>query len=244
MGDILSGYLGAFTVGDIFTKTFAVFVANWRATVIYAVFVALLTSGLQFGLARNGGYPFSGAGLAATIAATLLSNIAGYVLVWHILDHLDFATTSFSGGRYFPYLGATIVMGIASCFGMLLLIVPGLLLMARWSAALPLITARGTGVFDAMAESWEMTRSRMWTIIGFYCLFGLVIMAITFPVMAGIGIISLREGLPTEVSVTKLGLQLVGSVLQNLVSGVVVCSSVALFALLLENAGAETEVFA
>lgn len=72
-------------------------------------------------------------------------------------------TTSVRGGRRgrrgaLTYLGILILSGLAYSLGLLLLVVPGLILWARWSPVYGYALGDGRGVIEAMGESWEATR--------------------------------------------------------------------------------------
>lgn len=63
----------------------------------------------------------------------------------------------FKGGPFFlSILGANILMGLGILFGMVLLIVPGVILGLGWAMTIPLIVDRQTGVLDGMKESWGL----------------------------------------------------------------------------------------
>ena len=80
--------------------------------------------------------------------------------------------------RFLAYFGQAIVIGLGVAFGLLLLVIPGLILAARWAVAQPLLVGRGRGVFAAMGESWELTRGHVMTIvIAAIALFALAIIA-------------------------------------------------------------------
>jgi hypothetical protein len=58
---------------------------------------------------------------------------------------------------FLAYFGLTILYGLAIVVGLILLVIPALFLMARWSLAQPLVVARGDGVMKAFGQSWERT---------------------------------------------------------------------------------------
>lgn len=58
------------------------------------------------------------------------------------------------------------VAGLATTLALLLLIVPGLLLGARWSAAGPLIVLERQGPFEALETSNGLVRGRTWRVVG------------------------------------------------------------------------------
>ncbi len=61
-------------------------------------------------------------------------------------------------GRTFPLLGAALVHAVAIFLGTLLLVVPGLILAARWMYALPLMADKGMGMGEAQRRSAEMVQ--------------------------------------------------------------------------------------
>lgn len=63
----------------------------------------------------------------------------------------------FKGGPVFlSILGANILISLGVLFGMVLLIVPGIILGLAWGMTVPLIVDRQMGAIDAMKESWRM----------------------------------------------------------------------------------------
>jgi hypothetical protein len=72
------------------------------------------------------------------------------------------------------------VAGLATTLALLLLIVPGLLLGARWSAAGPLIVLEGQGPFEALETSNGLVLGHTWRVVGAGLLALLV--AVTFAI--------------------------------------------------------------
>jgi hypothetical protein len=83
-------------------------------------------------------------------------------------------------------LGATILMTILSnlgtIIGLLLLIIPGLLLLVRWSLAGPILVAERVGSMQSMGRSGELTRGYFWPILGglFVCVIFSIVWAAAF----------------------------------------------------------------
>ena len=73
------------------------------------------------------------------------------------------------------------VAGLATTLALLLLIVPGLLLGARWSAAGPLIVLEGQGPFEALEASNGLVRGRTWQVVGAGVLALLVAITLAIP---------------------------------------------------------------
>lgn len=63
-------------------------------------------------------------------------------------------------------LGASILSGIAILIGLILLIVPGAMLFARWALILPVIIREDVGVQAAMGRSADLTKGSRWHMIG------------------------------------------------------------------------------
>lgn len=245
-GEILSIYARAFTVGDLFTETFAVFTANWRAVTAYGVALGLAAMAMQWagGVSAADAGKFFGNAAVGTMAMIVLASVAGYILTWQLLAHQGLVTTSRSAKIYFFNLVAGCLVMLGTGFAFLLLIVPGFIVMARWSVASQLIIARGTGPIEAMSESWELTRSRQWTIVGFYCFFSLALGAVMAPLSFGLAALNLNSGISANFGAVKLALTFLQGSLQYLLTGLNLCASVAILSLVLEHSGAEEEVFA
>jgi hypothetical protein len=73
------------------------------------------------------------------------------------------------------------VAGLAMVLALLLLIVPGLLLSARWSAAGPLIVLEGQGPFEALETSNGLVRGRTWNVVGAGLLALLIAIVLALP---------------------------------------------------------------
>jgi hypothetical protein len=107
------------------------------------------------------------------IAAYIALGLIGYVWVYGAL-----ATTIARRARspLEPYgrtvdrlpalVAANFMAGLATLLALLLLIVPGLLLAGRWSAAGPLIVLEGEGPIKALETSNGLIRYRTWQVVG------------------------------------------------------------------------------
>jgi hypothetical protein len=73
------------------------------------------------------------------------------------------------------------VAGFATLLALLLLIVPGLLLSARWSVAGPLIVLEGNGPFEALQTSNGLVRGRTWQVVGAGLLALLIAIVLALP---------------------------------------------------------------
>jgi len=103
------------------------------------------------------------------------------------------------GGRgVATVFGIGILGGLGVLLGLIVLIVPGLILLVRWSVSVPYALGEDVGVTDALRGSFEETRDAFWPIL-------LTLLACYVPCALSIGAIALlaTEGV-TIVSSTAL----------------------------------------
>jgi len=97
------------------------------------------------------GYPWVFGALIATVAHRARSPLEPYGRTVERLPAL---------------IAVNFVAGLATLLALLLLIVPGLLLSARWSAATGLIVLEGQGPIQALETSNGLIRGRTWQVVG------------------------------------------------------------------------------
>jgi hypothetical protein len=97
------------------------------------------------------GYPWAYGAMTATLARRARSPLEPY---GRTVDRMP------------ALVLANFAAGIAVTIALLLLIVPGLLLAARWSAAGPLIVLERQGPFAALETSNGSVRGRTWSVVG------------------------------------------------------------------------------
>ena len=110
-----------------------------------------------------------------------------------------------------PLIGLAIISSIGVFFGILLLIVPGIMLMLAWSVAAPAFVEERDGIFGALGRSMELTSGHRWKILGM----NLVLFALYWLLSFVVGLIGLKmyDGTTTELSVgTIVGSVIVGTV--------------------------------
>ncbi|MDL2275236.1 hypothetical protein LJC22_03815 [Desulfosarcina sp. OttesenSCG-928-G10] len=77
---------------------------------------------------------------------------------------------------------AAFLMGFGVFFGMILLIIPGIILYCMWSVTIPACVVEGRGALDSMKRSAELTKGYRWTVFGL-----IVIMWVLNFLIQGIG---------------------------------------------------------
>ena len=80
--------------------------------------------------------------------------------------------------RFAAYLGLSLLANAAILLG-LLLVLPGILLLVRWWAAVPVLLDSEATISGALSESWSRTRPHLWAILGLAA-------AIWLPAVAGV----------------------------------------------------------
>lgn len=102
----------------------------------------------------------------------LLATMVGcYFLVERIMVAEGLADSGRPLRHFATCIGIMLLVALLSLFGFAFFIIPGLIILARWSAAIPLAIGADLSVFGAMSRSWELTRKSMWSLAGFYALF-------------------------------------------------------------------------
>jgi hypothetical protein len=95
-------------------------------------------------------------GLAGLVPQVLLTERA----LWRLgLMQVDYGKRPSFLPRAF---GQSFVAGAAIILGLVLVVIPGLVLLARWSVSLPAMIARNEGIMDSLGSSWQLTANRFW----------------------------------------------------------------------------------
>jgi hypothetical protein len=120
--------------------------------------------------------------VAFFLAAYAAPEAVGWSQLWHPRPYWKFLVTSF-----FVYLSIL--------FGLLLLIVPGVLALVCFIFAMVIVIDRGAGPIDAMSESVRLTRGFRWQLLGLIAVQLLLIAA---------GVLALGVGFLVAVPVVML----------------------------------------
>jgi len=192
-----------FDVGRVFELTFGAIGANGLPLLL----ISLLLVGLpqaalvwaQTMLVEQNG-TFFGLALAVGLVGFLLSMVCG-VLMQGVVTHTvvaDLQGRKTSLGEslgvalrsFWVLLGIGIVSGIATTFGLILLVVPGVLIFLIWLVAGPVAIAERTGVFEALSRSRTLTRDHRWWLL----LIAVVYFAVSWVLGLLAGLLSLAVG--------------------------------------------------
>jgi len=215
------------SVGSILSATFDTVKSNLRAGVLYVAVLTAFGSGSDYLSYSSGALGYGSGALGLAVAAVTI--VAGYLLTEAMLSQSG-QLTYHGSKRYFAYLGQAILIIIGVVLGVLLLVIPGLILAARWALAAPLLIGRGAGVIDAIRESWQLTRGHTLPII----IAGFILLVPVFA-LAGIGGVFSGEGSLVMI----ITAQLISSAFTVIITGMVV----SLLTMLDSSPAALSEVF-
>jgi Membrane domain of glycerophosphoryl diester phosphodiesterase len=125
-----------------------------------------------------------------------------------------------------PLLGLGLLIGMGVAVGFLLLIVPGFMLLVRWSVAAPVLMAEKAGILAAMGRSAVLTKGHRWAIFGLFLILIVVALVVSAVVggLVGGGIFAFAQA-PGEVPpVLFVAVMTLVQAAVTMVSTVVVCA--------------------
>lgn len=234
-----------FEMGRVISRTFGAIGANIVSfTLLSLLLYALPNLALQMllGAARTadpGGVWLLG--LLGGLLAMILNFVLQACLVQGAVGYLRGKPASLGAGlstgfgAILPLLGLSILMGLLEGLGFIALVVPGVILMTRWSVAVPvLVVERSRGVNGSMARSADLTRGNRWNVFALLLIFMIlawIVGMLSFSLSGGFGAMASVLKTPasagafsmTQAPVT-LGVQSVVSALISMVGAVGVAS--------------------
>jgi hypothetical protein len=179
-----------FDMGRVIRMTFGSIRRNWKVfgllTVALSAGPLLVMNVLQTQwMGGAGALSLNSLAVFALWLAVVLVYVAGYLILQAALVHgvvsdlndrpAGFGDCLSTGIRNaLPILGTGIIVGVATMFGFLVFVVPGVLMMLAWSVAVPSLVAERTGVSGALSRSADLTRNYRGAILGLFFLYGVV----------------------------------------------------------------------
>lgn len=150
------------TVGEVFDEWFAVVRRYWPSVLIAYSVLALVTAALDIGLSELFAATADPEALLGSggAGALVFNAIAGIVVYYLVLERVMIAEGLLQAGqprRIGAFFGASILAGLGIVAGLILLIAPGFILMARWAIMAPCIAANDLSATDGMRQSWHAT---------------------------------------------------------------------------------------
>jgi hypothetical protein len=111
-------------------------------------------------------------GLVAFVIYMVLASILNAALVRATIEDLNGQNPTFADtlgtalAVLLPIIGLSILAYIGMVVGFMLLIIPGIYLLVRWSASTPVLVHERLGVLASLKRSSELTKGSRWRIFG------------------------------------------------------------------------------
>ncbi|KRA82674.1 hypothetical protein ASD76_00835 [Altererythrobacter sp. Root672] len=149
-------------VGTIIDKTLGVVEHALKPTLIYIVGLTVINAAIGY---FTVGMTAPMDQLVIGLGKFVVGVVAGYLFLDALLRKTDLVSRT-EGDMFLPFIGLSILITLGVVAGFIAIVIPGLVIMARWMIAQPLLIGRGYGVRQALGESWERTRGSEFAIIG------------------------------------------------------------------------------
>jgi membrane-anchored glycerophosphoryl diester phosphodiesterase (GDPDase) len=172
--------------------------------------------------------------------SSVLNLFVSYYVTEVILRDEGRLETSYSA--YGSLFGASILSALGIGLGFVLLIIPGLYCLARWSLVTPLIVGEGKGAITAMSESWERTKESVWAIVSVYLVY-VVVFCVVIVMLSFSGLAVSDEQGPLSVEAGGLIIPLVSNLLAVSLGMAGTLIAIAIYRVLSGNASTYNDVF-
>jgi uncharacterized membrane protein len=93
-----------------------------------------------------------------------------------------------------PIIGLSILVYLGVMIGFILLIIPGIYLVLRWSVAVPVLVQERRGIMDSMSRSAILTKGNRWRILGLMVIFYIALIVLQMVVALVVGIAAMLTG--------------------------------------------------
>ncbi|MFZ5718628.1 MAG: glycerophosphoryl diester phosphodiesterase membrane domain-containing protein [Pseudomonadota bacterium] len=233
---------GKLDIARVIQQTFAVLGRNFVAFFLLALILSGLPTGIVAFLqaanmpnletgAFNFGPGYFGSRAVTGLAGVITAAILQGALIYGTVQDMNGAKASVgdclaTGLRAFlPLLGVSILFALAVGFGLVLLVVPGLMIACAWCVAVPSLVAERTGVFGAFSRSADLTRGNRWRIFALLVLVWVIAMVISAVIGAIVGIGAMTAEDPFAAATSPL--TIASNVLINTFSAVITSTGAA-----------------
>jgi hypothetical protein len=165
-----------FDMGRVISRTFGAIGKNLPSfgaltLLLYAVPQFAIQLGIARALQTDGAAAYGLFGLAG-LCSMILGLVLQAGLVHGTVVSLAGRPASIGDGlrtglrAFLPLLVMSILMILGEWIGTIALFVPGVMLLIRWSVAVPALVGERRGIFGSMKRSAELTRGHRWSIFG------------------------------------------------------------------------------
>jgi hypothetical protein len=140
----------------------------------------------------------------AGLASAVMSLVLQYEIGLALLVHYGLVDSPRGRRRFWAMLGLSLVSSIGIVLGLIILIIPGIYLLVRWSAAVPSLIAEEAGVFESLSRSAEAVEGRFWQVFGAI----LVVWTPLVPALLAAGLIMPKDQRLIEALISNIAINL------------------------------------
>jgi hypothetical protein len=168
-------------VGDSLSRAITVLVGNFPAFILISALATLPAFAYQWAVLKNASTVNH---LLGTALSFVLSALCEAMILYAAFQSLRGRPVrpleSMARGlqRFAPVAGASLLVGLATSLGMILLIVPGLIVMTITLVTLPACVVERLGPIESIQRSSELTRGHRWPLFG--AMFAVAIVTLIF----------------------------------------------------------------
>lgn len=227
----------------ILGETFDLFGAAIRYVVIYITVVGITGAiGIAANLVQPSNNLFSWGGgvrldasstvtsVLFQISATVVSVVAAYFLLTKLLETRG--RLGAGGTRIWAYVGLTILWTLGALLGFMLLVVPGIIVLVRWSASTGFLLGADEDVVGSLSRSWDATRGHSWAIF-----FAALVM------LLGVGVGGSVLGGLAGLSGSELAISSSGALIEAFGNAVMFCFAIAVYSLVSDDTDETAGIF-
>lgn len=217
------------TVADIIKGTLAIINERQAPVFLYVGTVTLTGTILDWSISNATGFFLGltctvaeavGLGLGVGLGFWLFMWMAQYLL-WDAMLQRPIQLADVRARRFLPFLGQQILILVGCLLGLVMLIIPGLVVLALWSTAPAFLIEERTSILDSMRNSWNQMSGNATPVVLIFVAFGLA-----YLVVGGFaGAMQLESG----TGVASLPLIFVTHLLYNAESAFMIAAGVFLF---------------
>lgn len=168
---------GQLDIGGVFDRTTEIYKQCFSTVWIVALILMVPAAIIVAILGNDGLLGLVGSLVNLAASAWLIGSIVRIVEDVEVDGTVDLAVGEVLGSvwpRLIALILLEIVIAILVAFGLILLIVPGVILALMWIVAIPSMVVEGLGVFDSMGRSSQLTKGNRMRILAV----GLIVLAI------------------------------------------------------------------
>ena len=233
---------GKIDIGRIIGETFGVLGRNIATFMVLGfllsgVPLAILNMVQASSLSPGGGFnadtvTWMGIGvLAAVITTAVLQGTLIYATVQDLSGEKASIGDSLATGlrAFLPVLVVSFLFVLAMGFGLVLLVVPGIMIGLAWCVCVPALVAERTGIFGSFGRSSDLTRGNRWRIFGLAVIAWIILLLLgtVLGLISGINMLA-QAGNPDALREAALSpLSITVNVIANTVSGVLTSTGIA-----------------